>query len=108
MKKSKSLETKLRSAIRLIWSRSAERRAIIKRDMQNDPEQGKFFNCPLCHRDYPDWAGEVDHIEAIGPLDSWKNTVQFIDKMFFSPQRCICKTCHRLKTKEDRKAMRKK
>jgi len=107
-KKPKTLEVKLRSAIRLIWSRSAERRAILKAALQSDPEQGKFFRCPACQRDYPDWAGEVDHIIAIGPLEHWQDTVLFIQKMFFSPQRLICKTCHRQKTKLDRAFMRKK
>jgi hypothetical protein len=106
MKKPKSLETKLRSAVRLIWSRSAERRAIIKESVQTDPEKGKFFICPLCHENYPDWAGEVDHITAVGPLSNWRDIESFIDKMFYSPQRLICKTCHRTKTKEDRRKMK--
>ncbi len=107
MKKPKSLETKLRSAIRLIWSRSAERREIIKRDSFADPEHGKAFNCPLCGKTLPLWAGDVDHITAIGPLSNWQDVEGFIDRMFFSPQRLICKSCHKSKTKEDRKAMRR-
>ena len=107
-KKVKTLESKLRSALRLIWARSAERRAVLKAAMQKDPEQGKFFICPLCKDNYPDWAGEVDHITAIGPLLTWRDTVSFIEKMFFSPQRVLCKTCHRVKSAADRKEMRKK
>lgn len=102
-KKPKTLEVKLRSAIRLIWSRSSERRAIIKAAVQVDPEQGKFFNCPICHKDYPDWAGEVDHEPQIGTLERWQDVAQFIDKMFYGPQRLVCKTCHRAKTKAQRK-----
>jgi hypothetical protein len=103
MKKPKSLETKLRSAIRLIWSRSAERRAILKAAIDS---KTKYFLCPLCENPFPDWAAEVDHIEPIGSLESWRDTVVFIDRMFFSPQRVVCKTCHRAKTKEDMKKIR--
>jgi len=104
----KSLETKLRSAIRLIWSRSSERNAIKKAAVYKKIDTGeKVFDCPLCNRVLPDWAGEVDHIKAVGVLDSWRDVVGFIDRMFYSPQRFICKDCHRTKTKQDRKEMRK-
>lgn len=99
VKKPKTLETKLRSAIRLIWSRSPERRAIIKSALDND----KAFICPLCGKNYPDWAGEVDHEPPIGTLESWHDVESFINKMFFGPQRLVCKSCHRLKTKAQRK-----
>lgn len=106
-KKPKTLEVKLRAAIRLIWSRSSERRAILKAATIDGPD-GKGFNCPLCSRYWPIWAGEVDHIDAIGSLDSWRDVVSFIDKMFYGPQRVVCKDCHRKKTKEDMKKIREK
>lgn len=108
MKKAKSLETKLRSAIRLIWSRSSERRAILKSATIDDPENGKGFTCPTCGRDWPIQMAEVDHEPPIGTLVSWKDTVSFIEKMFFGPQRALCKLCHRKKTTQDRKRMTKK
>jgi hypothetical protein len=113
VKKPKTLETKLRSAIRLIWSRSAERNAvkraaIYKLHIDSSHADEKVFDCPICHRVMADWAGEVDHINAVGTLESWRDVVGFIDRMFYSPQRFICKDCHRKKTKEDRRAMRTK
>lgn len=99
MKKPKTLETKLRAAIRLIWSRSSERRAVIKAAL----DANKEFVCPLCHKTFPDWAGEVDHFPQIGTLQSWREVVAFIDKMFYGPQRFVCKTCHRAVTKAQRK-----
>ena len=103
MRKPKTLETKLRSAIRLIWSRSAERRAVLKAVTVDNPENGKCFNCPLCGKNWPIWAGEVDHDPEIGSLDSWKDTGKFIEKMFFGPQRVLCKTCHKKRTAEQRR-----
>ncbi len=98
MKKPKTLETKLRSAIRLIWSRSKERRAILKAAILECNTTSSEFCCPLCKRIWPIQMAEVDHEPPIGTLESWKDTAKFIEKMFFGPQRAICKLCHKTKT----------
>ncbi len=104
MKKPKSLETKLRSAIRLIWSRSAERRAIIKQVEYKDIATGeKMFVCPLCNRPLPIQMAEVDHEPALGSFDNWRDVESFIDRMFYGPQRTVCKNCHKRKTAEQRR-----
>jgi len=105
MKKPKTLETKLRSAIRLIWSRSKERREILKQALETRCDV-KGFTCPECQEFWPIQMAEVDHIEAVGPLDIDKLT-EYVKKMFYSPQRAICKLCHSKKTKEDRKKMKR-
>jgi len=46
---------------------------------------------------------EVDHDPAIGSFTDWHDTVTFIDKMFFGPQRAICKLCHKKRTAEQRR-----
>lgn len=102
MKKPKTLETKLRSAIRLIWSRSGERREILKKATIDDPENGKGFNCPICGRDWPIQMAEVDHIEPVGVLELNKLT-EWVWKMFHSPQQVICKLCHKKKTAAQRR-----
>ena len=103
MKKAKSLETKLRSAIRLIWSRSAERREIIKQATQLHKDWGKCFVCDECGKQWPLGMAEVDHNPAIGTLESWKNTSKFIERMFFGPQRVVDKLCHKKITAEQRR-----
>lgn len=104
MKKPKTLETKLRSAIRLIWSRSAERRAIIAAVKERiDNFDHDTFACPVCGMHYPIQMAEVDHEPPIGTLESWKDTAKFIEKMFYGPQRAICKICHKKKTAEQRR-----
>jgi len=110
MKKAKTLETKLRSALRLIWSRSKERKAVINQaihDAMYIGDKKSWFNCPDCNKSWPHQMAEVDHEPPIGPLESWKDTSTFIEKMFFGPQRVICKLCHRKKTTDDRKKMKK-
>jgi hypothetical protein len=105
MKKPKTLEVKLRSAIRLIWSRSAERRAAIKAatiEIVYNDAPTKGFVCPLCGHKWPIWAGEVDHIDPVGPLDL-SHVTEFVRRMFYSPQQTICKLCHKKKTAEQRR-----
>lgn len=110
LKKSKSLETKLRSAIRLIWSRSKERREILKAASHKGSryhsladEKGIYFDCPICDREWPIQMAEVDHEPPIGALEHWQDVNHFIERMFFGPQRVLCKLCHRNKTNEQRK-----
>jgi transcription elongation factor Elf1 len=104
LKKPKTLETKLRSAIRLIWSRSAERRAILKASIDESAKgPDKYFNCPICGHAWPVQLAEVDHEPPIGSLERWQDVGEFINKMFFGPQRAICKLCHKKKTAEQRR-----
>lgn len=103
MKKPKSLEVKLRSAIRLIWSRSAERRAILKAALYKDPQSGNWmFKCALCHVEWHQAMGEVDHIEPVRSLDM-SHITEFVHRMFYSPQQVIDKLCHKKKTAEQRR-----
>jgi hypothetical protein len=106
MKKPKTLETKLRSAIRLIWSRSKERRAHLTGAMtafETIYDRKGYFRCPICNQEWPIQMAEVDHEPPIGTLESWKDTATFIDKMFFGPQRAVCKLCHKKKTAMQRR-----
>lgn len=107
-RKPKTLETKLRSALRLIWSRSAERRAILKAVQYPAGRTTHYyaFKCPICNVEYPLQMAEVDHEPPIGVLTFDQNTyLQDRDnlafwtyKLFFGPQRAICKLCHKQKT----------
>jgi len=104
MKKPKTLETKLRSAIRLIWSRSAERRNILTEAKQKDPSVGGYgFDCPICEHYWPIQMAEVDHEPPLGTFDDWHKVEDYIARMFFGPQRAICKLCHKKKTAEQRR-----
>ena len=103
-KKPKTLETKLRSAIRLIWSRSAERRAVLKAAIDEQAKgPNKYFNCPICAQAWPVQMAEVDHEPPLGPFDDWHNVEDYINRMFFGPQRAICKLCHKEKTAAQRR-----
>jgi hypothetical protein len=99
MKKPKTLERKLESALRLIWSRSSERRQIIK-DSLNEKKE---FKCPVCGVMWGAWAADVDHEPPLGGLQSWKDIKDYIQRLFWGPQRPMCKPCHKGKTAKQRK-----
>lgn len=100
MKKPKTLEYKLEKAIRLIWSRSAERRQIIKAALAGQSE----FTCPgSCNRTWPSWAADVDHEPPLGGLQNWRDTADYIYRSFYGPQHLMCKGCHKKKTASQRK-----
>lgn len=100
MKKPKTLENKLEKAIRLIWSRSPERNAVKKRDMDGKEEH----QCPgPCGKSWPVWAFDVDHEPPLGGLHDWHEVVDYIQRSFWGPQRLLCKTCHKRKTASQRK-----
>lgn len=109
-RKAKNPMAKFRSAIRLIWSRSAERKAVIKavtfEDDSNHPSH-KSFTCPICHNHWPIQMADVDHEPPLGALNSIDELSDFTKRMFYGPQRAICKLCHKKKTAQDRKQMRK-
>lgn len=94
---------KFRSAIRLIWSRSSERKAIIKAVTIDDPENGKGFTCPLCCHDWPIGLATVDHNPPLGALNSIDELSDFTKRMFFGPQRALCQMCHKKVTAVQRR-----
>jgi transcription elongation factor Elf1 len=99
MKKAKNPMSRFRSAIRLIWSRSAERKAILKAATDDN----KCFTCPLCNKLWPIQMADVDHDPAIGQLNSIDELSDFTRRMFYGSQRAICKLCHKIKTASDRR-----
>jgi hypothetical protein len=62
-----------------------------------------FPICERCHKPTP--ALKIDHIEAVGEVDSG-----FIERMF-RPSKLLqgwCHECHKQKTKEERAALKAK
>lgn len=97
-KKAKNPMAKFRSAIRLIWSRSAERKAYIKAVTKDG-----WFECPICKTKFPIQMADVDHEPPIGQLNSIDELSDFTRRMFYGPQRAICKLCHKAKTAAQRR-----
>ncbi len=87
---------KLRSAIRQVWHRSHARKLCVIRATD---KQGYPF-CEQCKRRAP--KIQIDHIFMVGELDDG-----FISRMFVASKFLIglCKKCHGLKTKKDKKRL---
>lgn len=85
-----------------------ERRAVLKAatyklHIDSSHNDEIMFDCPICQRPWPIQMAEVDHEPPLGTLVSWREVVSFIDRMFYGPQRAICKICHKKKTAEQRR-----
>lgn len=84
----------IRSAIRLVWSRSYARNIAIKRSTL----PSGFFCCEICGILTP--KIKIDHIEAVGDLN-----YDFISRLFCPSisLQGLCSGCHNEKTKLERK-----
>jgi len=100
-KKEYNLESKIVQALRKIWSFSPNRREALKLAKSENPFE---FRCAICKRltEKP----FVDHKTPIGLEDSWDG---FIEKLFCEPSglQIMCRQCHKNKTSEDMKLIRK-
>lgn len=85
---------KIRAAVRQVWYRSLARKLVVKRCTD---KQG-FFRCEKCSKRTPQL--KVDHILKVGDVDS-----AFIRRMFVPScdLQGLCKKCHDLKTRRERK-----
>jgi hypothetical protein len=113
MKKSKKEWTpfpKMRAALRNIWRYSPMHREAIKSVTQNDPEQGKFFECPICSQTLSIYMATVDHQPPLGTLGGFTNCTlksenlgHWAERLFYGPVRVLCKPCHKTVTSKQRK-----
>lgn len=87
--------SRIRIAIRKVWSWSHPRRLVVRRADIGDG----YSRCEQCKRKVPKVF--IDHIVAVGDVDSG-----FIERLFCSSEglQALCQKCHALKTKEERKA----
>lgn len=105
MKKPKTEKQLLVSAIRKAWMCSPGRREVLRRCKH--PTKSKWWICELCKKETQRLP--VDHIDAVGKApDELEGFGKYIHAMFTRPLQGLCDECHDAKTKEDRKAQRKK
>lgn len=95
--------TKLRSALRGVWQYDPLRKVVITAvEYDRDMIAGKYFRCPLCKREWPTQLATVDHEPPIGSL-TMDTIGDWIKRLFYGPQRAICKLCHKTVTASQRR-----
>ena len=114
-KKTYKLFNKIRAALRDVYRYSPMRKEAIENVSQKDPEQGLFFECPLCTKQWPIQMADVDHEPPLGSLDNFggvhvngtlatnSSLNVWASNLFFGPTQVICKICHKKKTVSQRK-----
>lgn len=94
--------TKLRSALRSVWQYDPLRKAAITKVVISIPGVKDGFICPLCSKGWPIQMATVDHDPPIGSF-TMDTIGDWIHRLFYGPQRAICKLCHRKVTASQRK-----
>ncbi len=89
----------IRKALRLVWQRSPAWKLVKKRCTDHEG----FLFCEKCHKKTPQL--KIDHIKPCGtPLEHG-----YIERLMVPSKLLMgmCKDCHDLKTKKERKALKK-
>lgn len=68
------------------------------------------YECNHCKGEFSQAMINVDHIEPVGTLYSLNDVPRFFDRLFctYDNLQVLCKDCHDVKTKKDRKEMSEK
>lgn len=80
-----------------------------KTEKKINPKTGRLaqhYQCNMCKKEYTATQVEVDHIKpAVPPETGWTNWDAFINGLYCGKDnlQTLCKACHKLKTKEERK-----
>jgi hypothetical protein len=110
----------IRGALRLAFKRSDYRKEFLygksyrvpryKADGSRHKVDYRMVDCNICLRASNLASVEVDHIDPIGStLKVLEDVKTFILRLYcpYSNLQIVCKECHKVKTKEDRAALRK-
>lgn len=99
--------TFLRSGLRRLWMRWPARSEAIK--MARIAVEGKRHRfevpCAKCGKLHKIKDVQVDHKIQCGSLKDWEDIEPFTRNLFCAVEglQCLCKECHKVKTKEERK-----
>jgi hypothetical protein len=95
---------KLRSALRNVWQYDPLRKAVIKAAIIAIPGVKDGFMCPLCQKGWPIQLATVDHEPELGSF-TLSTIGDWTHRLFYGPQRAICKPCHARKPKGKKKSV---
>lgn len=98
----------IRSALRRAWTKYPVRYQVMEKARK--PYSGKdkrtkwVYECAQCQKLYKSTEVNVDHITPAGTLTKYSDLPKFVERLFCesSNLQVLCKTCHDVKTKEER------
>ena len=97
----------LRSALRRLWMRSSFRsNAVLAARIEVEGCRHRYeVPCAKCKKMLRMNEVRVDHIEMAGSLTSFSDIEGFVRRLFVGVEglQCLCDTCHKIKTKEERR-----
>lgn len=100
----KPLHTRLRAALRMLWLRSPERAAAVRAGRVGRGQ----YRCSRCEALVGPKGFQIDHDPACGGLRSLDDVERFTRTLFLGRQVVMCRECHAIKTKEDRRVAAKR
>jgi len=88
------------------WKPITECKAKSKRKYKGPNKRQKFeYQCNYCKEWFPEKQINVDHISPAGSLNCSKDLAGFVERLFCEVDnlQVLCKNCHDLKTKKEKK-----
>ena len=98
-KKPINIKSKIKSALRKIWSWYGENK---KSALSRQKYITGYYRCQGCGCNTS--KPQADHIKPVGLADNWD---EYIDYLFQGDIQILCKKCHDSKTKTDNKNIRR-
>jgi 5-methylcytosine-specific restriction endonuclease McrA len=78
----------------------------IKKINKKTGRLAQHYRCALCEEEFPATGVQVDHIKpVVNPKTGFTTWDTFIKRLFCEAKnlQCVCKVCHKIKTKEENK-----
>lgn len=88
---------KIRDNIRRIWNFYCPKR----HQALADAKIGVAYQCKICGDLFSKKEVEVDHIVRVGVF-KFESIGDWVHRMMHNEQRVLCKTCHKIKTSEEK------
>lgn len=99
----------IRSALRRAWTKYPVRYQVMDKAKQpykgTDKRTKWVYECNSCKTLYKSTDVQVDHIKPAGSLQDYKDLPNFVKTLFCEADnlQVLCKACHDVKTKQERK-----
>jgi len=97
--------TFLRAGLRRLWMRHPNRTEFLKsiRKTVTGKRHKYEVQCVHCKDWFKQNEVQLDHIEPCGTMKDKETALKFYERLFWGELQVLCKPCHKVKTKEERR-----